>query len=204
MKEKKYYVYIHVNRINKKVYVGITSKTPRARWGAQGGQYCNTTEQSKKTKFQLAIEKYGWDNFEHRVLFFGLTAEEAKQKEKELINFYDSYNNGYNMTVGGDGGGFLGKHHSEATKLKIAKPGTLNPMYGTHRPDYVKEAVRKAHAKSVSQYSLQGELIRTYESATEVKRLFGYDNSLINKCCKLKHRTAYGYYWRYSEEPFNI
>lgn len=81
--------------------------------------------------------------------------------------------------------------------------GEDNGMYGKTRPDYVKEAVCKAHAKSVCQYDLQGNFIAQYESATEVKRLYGYDNSLINKCCKMKHRTAYGYYWRYANDSID-
>ena len=42
----------------------------------------------------------------------------AKEKEQELIKFYDSKNSGYNLTDGGDG--IIGYHHSEETKRKIS------------------------------------------------------------------------------------
>ena len=56
-----------------------------------------------------AINKYGWNNIKHIILFEGLTQEEACDKEVELIAKYKTniyrYGNayGYNMTDGGDG-----------------------------------------------------------------------------------------------------
>lgn len=56
-----------------------------------------------------AINKYGWNNIEHVILFEGLTQEEACNKEIELIAEYKTnihrYGNkyGYNMTDGGEG-----------------------------------------------------------------------------------------------------
>ena len=196
---KKFCVYIHKNKINGKVYVGQTSKDVWSRWGLNGQQYCY----GQDTKFSKAIKKYGFDNFEHIIIQDELTKEEANKLEKELIALYDSYKNGYNSTLGDDGGGFINHIHSEESKKLMVHYGEDNGMYGKTRPDYVKEAVRKAHAKSVCQYDLQGNFIAQYESATEVKRLYGYDNSLINKCCKMKHRTAYGYYWRYANDSID-
>lgn len=96
----------------------------------------------------------------------------------------------------------MGHTHSQESIEKMIHRGSDNGMYGKHRPDYVKEAVRKAHAKAVHQYDLNGNFIREFESATAAKREMGYDNSLINKCCKMKHRTAYGFYWRYATDNF--
>ena len=57
--------------------------------GLQGQQYCY-----KPSKFQQAIEKYGFDNFEHIIVANGLTKEEVNCLEKELIlkyNFSSSF-----------------------------------------------------------------------------------------------------------------
>lgn len=110
-------VYKHTNKINGKCYIGIVlnGRKPEHRWGINGCNYLDNTQY----KFARAILKYGWDNFEHEILFAGLTAEEAKAKEKELIKKYDSYKNGYNSTLGGDGS--LGLKHSKETKEKLRR-----------------------------------------------------------------------------------
>ena len=95
--QKKYIVYCHTNKINGKKYIGITSQTVSERWGRHGEKY-------KSQKFGSAIAKYGWENFAHEILFVGLTATEAKDIEKKLIEKYKTFGkNGYNTTKGGDG-----------------------------------------------------------------------------------------------------
>lgn len=92
-----YCVYQHVNTINGKRYVGITKQAPEARWGCDGKKYRSTPH------FWSAIQKYGWDNFLHEILFDGLTREEACAKEIELIAKFHTQDKsyGYNITEGG-------------------------------------------------------------------------------------------------------
>ena len=40
--------------------------------------------------------------------------------------------------------------------------------------------------------------IRNYK--TKKTKKYGYDNSLIHKCCKGQHKQAYGYHWKYKED----
>lgn len=97
--ENNFYVYKHTNKVNNKVYIGITSRSdPTIRWGTGGKGY------GKSTRFATAIKKYGWDNFSHEILFEGLTRDEAVEKEQELIAFYKSNDRkyGYNSTSGGE------------------------------------------------------------------------------------------------------
>ena len=106
-----WYVYMHVNKINNKKYIGITCKqTPQKRWGNNGYYYLRKDKNGtyKHPLFANAINKYGWDNFEHSILYSELSEQEAKQKEIELIAYYHTYIGdpeccGYNMTLGGDG-----------------------------------------------------------------------------------------------------
>lgn len=93
-----YTVYQHKNKINGKVYIGITMQEPEKRWGVNGCNYKSSPH------FYSAIQKHGWDNFEHNILFTNLTKEEACLKEQELIKQFNSMdrNFGYNSTSGGE------------------------------------------------------------------------------------------------------
>ena len=92
----KYYVYYHRNIVNNKYYVGITcKKKPEYRWGKNGKNYSDQI-------LGKAIEKYGWNNFEHIIVCSDLSKEEACKIEKELIEKYNSrVPNGYNIESGG-------------------------------------------------------------------------------------------------------
>lgn len=98
MSDKKYIVYKHTNKINKKIYIGITSRKPEERWGKNGENYYSSPH------FMSAIKKFGWENFEHEILFENLTEEEACDKEIEMIKKFNSNDPlyGYNCTTGGE------------------------------------------------------------------------------------------------------
>lgn len=120
-----YCIYVHTNKINGKMYVGQTIKGnyPHRRWdNGNGYQNC--------TYFYRAIQKHGWDNFEHEVVANNLTAQEADNFEILLIDKLDTTNpdKGYNISPGG----VQNKTLSEATKKKISEShmGEKNPMYG--------------------------------------------------------------------------
>lgn len=92
-----YYVYQHINKINGKRYIGITKQIPESRWGTDGINYKNSPY------FYSAIQKYGWNNFEHEILFDNFTKEEACAKEIELIAYFNTQDKryGYNIMEGG-------------------------------------------------------------------------------------------------------
>lgn len=117
--DKVWCVYMHINKINDKKYIGITSKHPEQRW-KNGSNY----RKDSQPVFYRAIQKYTWDGFHHIIIATGLNENEAKQMEVELIALYKTnccrYNNpdfGYNMTDGGDGS--AGHILSDETKEKI-------------------------------------------------------------------------------------
>lgn len=117
-----YCVYMHKNKINDKVYIGQT-KELEIRWKSKGIHYKNSS------KFWNAIQKYGWDNFEHIVLFDHLTKEEADEKEIELIEKYQALDDryGYNLRSGGSRGAIA---ESTKQKMREAQLGEKNSMYG--------------------------------------------------------------------------
>lgn len=110
---KRYIVYEH-KFPNGKSYIGITSKAPNARW-AKGKGY----SESHQEVMYKAIQKYGWENISHFILYEDLSLEEAQRKEIELIKEKRTYihaplSRGYNMTLGGEG--CLG--HKSSRKVK--------------------------------------------------------------------------------------
>lgn len=96
MKKNNYCLYKHTSPSNK-VYIGITQQSVEKRW--QNGYGYKTNHH-----FWNAIQKYGWNNFEHAVLIENLTEKEAKKLEKEYIALFNCCNTkyGYNKTEGGD------------------------------------------------------------------------------------------------------
>ena len=95
MENCSYKVYAHINKINNKKYIGITKQDVNRRWrNGNGYKGCIT--------FNNAIEKYGWDNFEHIIIKENLPKECAETLEKILIYLYDTQHNGYNLDGGGN------------------------------------------------------------------------------------------------------
>ena len=91
-----YKVYMHKLKKDNRVYIGITKQNLKKRWQ-------NGLGYVRSSYFYNAIQKYGWDDFEHILLFENLTKEEAEEKEKELIKIYNSNKKdyGFNLTNGG-------------------------------------------------------------------------------------------------------
>lgn len=135
--ENNYSVYMHTTPSNKR-YIGITSTSPRKRWNNGRGYIGNDY-------FSRAINKYGWDNITHIILYDHLSKSEAEKKERELIAQYQTNNSdyGYNLT---DGGG-TGKKHSPETieKMRLAKigryAGDRNPRFGVKLSDETRQKI---------------------------------------------------------------
>ena len=91
-------IYKHTCKINNKIYIGQTcQKNPCNRWLSNGNGY------KTQRYFWRAIQKYGWDNFEHKIIQKTNTLEKAQILEKIWISFYKKRNGVYNMTDGGEG-----------------------------------------------------------------------------------------------------
>lgn len=209
-----YTVYMHKNKVNGKVYIGITGQKPKIRWN-NGTGYRNSY-------FSNAISKYGWDNFEHIILFSNLTKIEACKKEIELIKFYKSNDkeHGYNIASGGEINN--GYHLSEQKKRHLSEinTGSLHPQYHKKKSNETKKKISEArkgmvfskehreklsnakkgkkalNRKPVNQYDLSMNFIKHFNSLQEAQ-----DETHIckaNICRAIKYnRTAGGFKWTY-------
>ena len=75
--KKLYIVYVHITPDGMHYY-GVTSQKVERRWKGNGINY-------KRTSLQPYIEKFGWENIQHKVLFENLSKEDALSIEDSLI-----------------------------------------------------------------------------------------------------------------------
>lgn len=115
-----YCVYIIINKVNDKKYVGCTEKELAIRLQKHVGK----ANEGSACSIHKAIRKYGKENFEISLVEEYLTRAEMLAGEIKYIADLDTYKspNGYNDTVGGEGGDTnSGKKFSEEWKLGMSK-----------------------------------------------------------------------------------
>lgn len=194
---KKYCVYIHTNKINKKVYIGQTCQNPETRW-KNGEGYIGSPH------FYRAIQKYGWNNFTHEIIAQNLTLEESNALEEKLIKDYNALddNFGYNIATGGKNSimsDLHKKHLSESNIGKHCHIGELNPMYGKHFSDETKKNMRLSQPSSKKVCCIEtGEI---FNSAREAAKRYNLaSDGHIPQVCQGKRSTAGGKHWKYTED----
>ena len=181
-----YTVYCHTNKHNGKKYVGVTSQSPYDRW--QNGKHYN-----RHRRFWEDIERYGWEEFTHEILYTGLTEQEASYEEKRLIEKWDLTNPEYGYNTF-NGGGIVKPSEKAKEKLSALNSGEHNPFYGCHHSEESKRIMRERSHKKAIECIDTG---KTFKSIREAERITGIGRSEIIKCCKGKHKTAGGYHWKY-------
>lgn len=125
-------VYKIINDSNDKIYIGITTTTIECRFK----NHCKNSVIERKSGYKLynAMKKYGKDKFHIELIVEVPTWEIACKTEQDLIKKYNTFKNGYNSTLGGEGN--IGHKASEETrkKMSIARIGKklnyIHPMKG--------------------------------------------------------------------------
>lgn len=108
--KKKGKIYRIVNDLNNKVYVGQTIQALKKRFN---GHCCySKTDRSNGMYIKRAIHKYGKEHFQIE-LIEECEIENLNEREKYWINYYDSYNKGYNLTKGGQDSNYFRLHRIE-------------------------------------------------------------------------------------------
>lgn len=193
----KYILYEHRNKINGKRYIGITNNKTK-RWYGKGKHYEGCPY------FFAAIQKYGWDNFEHNVLIYDLTREEASRLEKHYIEMLKTCDKafGYNLAEGGvNAPTMLGKHHSEETKRKM-REAQLGRTISEERKKRQSEAMTGLMVGSRNHKSRAVRCINTgevFESMRIAAQIKGVLQPKIWKCCNGEASHTHGLKWGYVE-----
>ena len=94
-------IYRIQNITNNKVYIGYSENVKNRI--AQHKRLA-MSKRNVKSKLYAAMKKYGIENFTYDVIYQSLDMNHCKTvMETFFISEYDSYDNGYNMTFGGEG-----------------------------------------------------------------------------------------------------
>lgn len=214
------YIYKIVNDINNKIYIGKTSFSIEKRWK----EHCHDSinRQEEKRPLYNAMNKYGVEHFHIEEIEKIQTDEEACEREIYWINYYDSYHNGYNATLGGDGRAyidydFIVELYKNYNILQIHQQtgideGTIrNILRIKNIPIKSSQDIAKEKAHKIDCYSLDGKFYKTFNNISEAASYIKpeYTNSYkklsgviahIQQVCTGKRKTAYKYKWQYHKD----
>lgn len=206
---------------SKKSYIGQTKYEEKRK----SNHRRNT--QKLDTSFGRALKKYGYENFEYKVLFKAYFQD--KERLTDMLNYmemyfikkYDTIKYGYNIMIGGNitempietrqkiSNTLKGRTFSDERKLNISngRKGKLvseetrekisNSMKGMKLSDQCREASIQARSVQISQFSKENIFIKDWDSAAAIERELKICNSNIIAVCKGKRLSAGNYIWKY-------
>jgi group I intron endonuclease len=198
-------IYLIINKINDKKYVGQTRQLLNKRWS----YHITESKTYRDRPLYKAMNKYGIDNFNIRILE-ECDVEKLNEREIWWINFFDSYLYGYNATTGGD---YF--EHSEETKKKISatmsevnrsdewvsnvSKGLKNKLEKGEKWGFMLcENKGGAHAKRKIQgvNIITNEIVEFDSLREAAKKIKGNEKYAGNIGNSIKNNwTAYGYKW---------
>lgn len=216
-------IYKIENKINHKCYIGQSINIP-LRWQihCQPCIYNNPKRKEYNYALYTAFRKYGLDNFDFTIIE-ECKVEELNDKEKYWINYYDSYHQGYNMTIGGDGivkeseipvyiynidGSYAGEFINVQTAATILNCNQKSiycaisegSLYKNYQWRYFKTNQIDYHISNkipVIAFNLDGNKIKIYDSLIDAVKDSQDSEISITSQCKTKIYNNTKYQWRY-------
>lgn len=212
------YIYKITNDINDKIYIGKTLKSIQDRWR----EHCQDRLKinTEKRPLYLAMNKYGIEHFKIQEIE-QCKDEEASIKEIYWIGYYDSYNNGYNATLGGDGALRL-NHQDIINELKVNPYPIQIAKNFNCSSEWICEIAKSNNIeiknlgqelnvnsrKKIQQYDKQNNYIQSFNSVADAakwcyeqqlcKTLNSGVRSHIAEVANGKRKSAYTYVWKYN------
>ena len=220
-------IYKIENKINHHIYIGQSIHIEQ-RWleHKQPGIYNNPNHYAYTYALYSAFRKYGIENFEFSIIE-ECTQEELNKREKYWIQYYNSYHQGYNMTLGGDGitkegtipvyiydisGQYVGefKNAQEAAKMLKCNDKSIYSAISS-KGLYLKYQWRQEKLDSLPYYhtkkyipviafDLNGKRIKNYIHIKEAMLDTGDNEMTISSQCTTKKYNNTKFQWRFYEE----
>ena len=203
------YIYKITNKINNKIYIGKTEFSIEKRWI----EHCRDSKREKEKNRPLyrAFNKYGIENFKIELIE---ETNNPEEREKYWIEYYGSFKNGYNATIGGDGKRYCdydliytlyneGLNIKEIANILNYSTDTCSnalTQYGITKKEKFYRG-RAKQCKTIIQLDKKTEeVLNVFPSIAEAYNFLGKQHSgHIAEVCKGKRKTAYGYKWKYGE-----
>lgn len=182
-------IYAIRNNITQKYYVGMTHGSIYDR--IRGHLYVAQHKPNNQFAIYQTLRKHSLESFDVTIVELVDESISLQEHEKYFISLFDSFNNGYNMTIGGDG--WTGHLHTDETKLLISSKRKNVPC-----PEILKQKLYKP----VCQLDIKtNEIINRFNSISDAQKATHILN--IGMCCKNKIKSAGGYLWRF-ENPEHL
>lgn len=217
-------IYKIYNDINDKVYIGQTSVGLQVRWEQH---VKNSNDINNNAVLYRAIRKYGISVF-HIEQIEECQNNLLNEREIYWIKYYNSYKNGYNSTKGGTAlpsGRMFQRLDTQKIRqlwdqgLSINEISLQTGYSKTGIRDHLKDhpnysqqkSSERGHKKAgetkrkkISQWNLNGELIKTYSGSSIAAKETNIPIQNIDKCLHNKRQTAGNFYWTYENQLPNI
>lgn len=198
-------IYKITNKINGKSYIGQSIHIEE-RWKEH--LYRNSSHTSL---IKLALQKYGANNFTFEVIE-ECNQEELDKKEIYWIKYFDTYNNGYNLTLGGSQGFKfdIDKVYDEYKKTDNITQTAKNIGCS------INTARRILHEYGITKFDCQIEkkiesvdpktllVVKRYDSIQDAADDMKVDRTAISYAVNGYHKSAAGYFWKYQDKKKNF
>lgn len=207
------FIYKITNDINGKMYVGKTDFSVEKRFKEHCGDSKRPREENKP--LYRAMNKYGINHF-HAEVVEEVPNDILGEREAYWINKLDTYHNGYNATLGGEGKPLIDYELAAQIYKEIEDVGLVAKIMGHDKSALSKELrakgvkIRSAQEKNIEklgkpilQYDKNTmEFIAEYPSIGVAARTVGEESwsRHITQVAQGKRKTAYGFIWKYAEK----
>ena len=210
------YIYKITNDVNNKIYIGKTENSIEQRFK----EHCRESkrERAEARPLYRAMNKYGIEHFH-----IELVEKTDKPEEREIywIEQFDSYHNGYNATLGGDGKTYLDRElliNTYLEKQNVAETAKILGVDASHLREILKsndikikssqEIAKEKLSKKIEMYDLEGNLLKDFSSLAEAAKYIQLEQNKtsnikgmtvhIRQVAQGKRKTAYGFVWKYN------
>lgn len=186
-------VYIILNTLNNKYYIGSSTKSINRRFQSHRASLIRGDHEN--ARLQNSVNKHGIDNFSFEILE-EYPAELCRYMEQFWMNMLDSANSKYGYNICSVATNTFGTKRTPEQCNNISKSligkmsGNKHPMWGIKRePTYEKKCCRMG--------VITAEILKEYKSVREAAKDMKVDDTSISKACHGKTKICKGYKWKY-------